>query len=106
MQEGTLPVVSVTIHGTKKKGGGKGTFSFLYGPLYFSMKKYSINILKNMHSDVYKIHLYLEVATYIFENRLCKTFPHNLGTNAATYLFVFAYKFWDGEGEMSMLFIR
>lgn len=59
-----------------------------------------------MHSDVYKIHIYLGVATYISDNRLCKSFPHNLGTNAATYLFVFPYEFWDGEGEMSMLFKR
>lgn len=73
----------------KKKGGLKGRFSFFYGLLYFSMKKYSINILKNMNSDVYKIHMYLRVATHISENRLCKTFSQNLGRNEATYLFVF-----------------
>lgn len=76
---------------------GKGTFSFLYGLPYFNMKKYSINILKNMHSDVYKIHIYLGVVTCISDNRLCKSFPRNLGTNAETYLFVFPYEFWDGE---------
>lgn len=75
----------------KKWGWKKGTFSLLYGLPYFGMKNYSINMLKNMHSDIYKIHMYLAVVTCISENRLCKTFPHNLGTNAATYLFVVPY---------------
>lgn len=89
MQEGTVSVVSAAIH-RGKKGRVKRNNFFFYGLLYFSMKKYSINILENMHSDVYKIHMYLRFVTYISANRLCKTFSHNLGTNAATYLFVFS----------------
>lgn len=42
-----------------------------------------------MNSDVYKIHMYLRVATHISENKLCKTFSQNLGRNEVTYLFVF-----------------
>lgn len=79
-----MSVVSVAIHGEK------GRFSFLFDLPYFNMK-YSINTLKKTNNEVYKMHIYLGVATYISESRLCKTFPHNLGTNAATYLFVPPY---------------